>query len=318
MAFLHDLIVYNTTAELSDLPSNRLVNNMFYVVSNAVNSMPGWYQYQADSTTTINIPNILPVNNGSGRFILFTSSTFSGLSGGLTLPIVSDGSSFNNINAYFGNFEVDGDNYNGLYFLHNINTSDLTYFTGNQLRFNTNEYILQLGKCDGYFDTHKGIYIEENNNKFSAIYSNNIKLADNITPFETEINHTITILRPSLNLELFFNPEYFVVNKTSDNSFVIIRHPDTSAPYFISGVSDEVFMVSKPPTKVGITKEMIYVEHPSSRLEVSYDGIKINNQFVLKQRQPDIADLASGASLSDVINKVNSILGMLRVHGMIG
>jgi len=47
------------------------------------------------------------------------------------------------------------------------------------------------------------------------------------------------------------------------------------------------------------------------------DRVEIGRSQVLTERQPAIADLPGSATLSDVINKVNEILGMLRTHGLI-
>lgn len=74
MAFIHTAIGFADTAAVTGMDADKLVNRMFYACVDIGNGLPGWYQYQSDSTEALGSPYVIDCTNGDGRFILFTNS----------------------------------------------------------------------------------------------------------------------------------------------------------------------------------------------------------------------------------------------------
>lgn len=77
MNYFSDSIVFANKASLSAMSADKLIDKMFYAVTDIGNSGASvWYQYQADSTATPEAAEHYVVNatNGTGNFLLMNTN----------------------------------------------------------------------------------------------------------------------------------------------------------------------------------------------------------------------------------------------------
>ena len=76
---------------------------------------------------------------------------------------------------------------------------------------------------------------------------------------------------------------------------------------------------SSPTTTFPAAQVSAFTATKSVRMDAAAasEGLYVNGNRVIGPRQAAIANLAGGATLTDVINKINAILAMLRTHGEI-
>jgi hypothetical protein len=104
-----------------------------------------------------------------------------------------------------------------------------------------------------------------------------------------------------------YYPE-LTLRRESDANFITILHPSYLSMVGGSGYGS-IALMSDNLLGPGIWMWSGALGDPPA--------ITFNDQQVLTVRQPAIANLSGGATLSDVISKVNAILAMLRTHGLI-
>lgn len=88
MAFINEALVFADPAAITGMTAGQLVDGMFYACSDTGDGWPGWYQYKAASSATIDSPNVIDVTNGTGRFILFGGQSSGGGGGGGNVEVI--------------------------------------------------------------------------------------------------------------------------------------------------------------------------------------------------------------------------------------